>query len=164
MLARPVADFSYDLNDFTVDFSDLSSYGHIYTWDFGDGEFSYDENPTHTYSQNGTYYVTLIVANDYCEDDITIEIEIMVTGIEDLELAGVEVYPVPFSDYLIVDFKEAMGVVVVELYDVKGVKLLEREWIGEGQLELGVEGVVAGIYELRVLGKDGVFVGKVVKF
>lgn len=33
-------------------------------WDFGDGESSSDQNPTHIYSQSGDYTITLIVTDD----------------------------------------------------------------------------------------------------
>jgi len=52
---------------------------------------------------------------------------------------------------LILDFKQPMGVVNVELYDVNGVLLLEENWAGEGQMELALEGLVVGFYELLVL-------------
>ena len=40
-----------------------------YTWDFGDGEFAYVDNPTHIFNQNGTYEVKLTVCdnNDLCD-------------------------------------------------------------------------------------------------
>ncbi len=34
------------------------------SWDFGDGATSSDFNPTHTYSNSGTYDVSLIISND----------------------------------------------------------------------------------------------------
>ncbi|MEO2179733.1 MAG: M6 family metalloprotease domain-containing protein [Candidatus Poseidoniia archaeon] len=43
-----------------------------YTWDFGDGDFSYTDNPTHIFTQNGTYDVKLTVCdnNDLCDSMI----------------------------------------------------------------------------------------------
>lgn len=35
-----------------------------YTWDFGDGNISYEQNPKHAYSNYGLYTVTLIVRDD----------------------------------------------------------------------------------------------------
>jgi len=35
-----------------------------YFWDFGDGETSTEQNPTHTYPSSGTYTVTLTVTDD----------------------------------------------------------------------------------------------------
>jgi len=47
-----------------VSFTDLST-GKItnYTWNFGDGNRSYEKNPVHSYSSEGNYTVTLTV---YC--------------------------------------------------------------------------------------------------
>ncbi|MBQ4819024.1 PKD domain-containing protein [Aquimarina sp. MMG016] len=39
-----------------------------YTWDFGDGTSSNDANPSHTYSQSGSYVVTLIISDSISTD------------------------------------------------------------------------------------------------
>jgi len=48
----------------TVQFTDKST-GAItsWSWDFGDGETSTDQNPSHTYANHGTYTVALTVEN-----------------------------------------------------------------------------------------------------
>ena len=49
----------------TVDFTDLSTSGPTsWQWDFGDGNTSTSQNPSHTYDADGAYTVTLIVTND----------------------------------------------------------------------------------------------------
>ena len=46
-----------------------------YTWDFGDGTFSYDENPIHIFTTNGTYDVILTVRdNNNLEDSVILNI------------------------------------------------------------------------------------------
>ncbi|HDM25285.1 MAG TPA: PKD domain-containing protein, partial [Thermoplasmatales archaeon] len=68
----PMADFTWDptepYTNTTVNFTDLSidSDGSIinWTWDFGDGNISYEQNPSHIYTKNGTYNVTLTVTDD----------------------------------------------------------------------------------------------------
>jgi gliding motility-associated-like protein len=43
-----------------------------FTWDFGDGTFSNDENPVHFYDTVGTYYPSLTVINNLgCRDSLT---------------------------------------------------------------------------------------------
>jgi PKD repeat protein len=68
----PVADFTYSpdspiLTD-TIDFTDNSNDidGNIanWTWDFGDGNISYLQNPQHQYATEGRYDVNLTVKDD----------------------------------------------------------------------------------------------------
>ena len=72
----PVADFS--ANNTTINqgeaviFSDLSANNPTsWLWDFGDGNTSTVQNPTHTYSSAGVYTVQLIVTNSVGADTIT---------------------------------------------------------------------------------------------
>ena len=64
----PVADFSFAVNDLSVDFTDLSgdSDGTItnWDWDFGDSGISSAQNPTYEYASAGTYTVSLTVTDD----------------------------------------------------------------------------------------------------
>jgi gliding motility-associated-like protein len=57
----------------TINFTNLSvPSGDIWQWDFGDGGSSTQENPSHTYTGNGNYSVTLAVStNDGCDDTLT---------------------------------------------------------------------------------------------
>jgi gliding motility-associated-like protein len=48
----------------TINFTDLSSSGvSSWVWDFGDGNSSTLQNPTHSYSAAGSYTVTLVASN-----------------------------------------------------------------------------------------------------
>ena len=67
----PVAlpDFTYTIvNDNEVHFTNNSQEATTYYWDFDDGYDSYEENPVHTYTQDGLYYVTLYASNDNCTE------------------------------------------------------------------------------------------------
>ena len=68
----PIADYNWTplhptVND-SIHFMDLSydSDGTIvnWTWDLGDGNMSYDQNPVHQYAHASTYTVTLTVTDD----------------------------------------------------------------------------------------------------
>lgn len=59
----PTANFSYTKNGLTVTFSNSSINASAYKWEFGDGQTSTVVNPSHTYSNYGTYNVTLTASN-----------------------------------------------------------------------------------------------------
>lgn len=71
----PVADFEADkvVADVGEDiqFTDLSTNDPAeWFWDFGDGNTSTEENPVHSYSEDGSYTVKLTVTNDDGIDSI----------------------------------------------------------------------------------------------
>lgn len=76
VLDVPVPDFGTTQNNGTVYFSNQSQFGTSYEWNFGDGGASTDENPTHTYQEEGTYEVELIVTNECGASSITYLIEV----------------------------------------------------------------------------------------
>ncbi|WP_449405441.1 PKD domain-containing protein [Methanosarcina lacustris] len=64
----PVANFTSDVASenapLTVTFTDTSTgFPTAWSWDFGDGTTSTDQNPVHTYTSAGDYTVTLTVSN-----------------------------------------------------------------------------------------------------
>jgi PKD repeat protein len=71
--APPIASFTANVTrgnaPLTVQFTDTST-GDItgWSWDFGDGNTSTDQNPTHTYTEPGTYTASLTVSGPTGED------------------------------------------------------------------------------------------------
>ena len=49
LVNSPIPQFGTEVEYLTVSFSNTSTYGVSYSWDFGDGETSTDENPVHSY-------------------------------------------------------------------------------------------------------------------
>ncbi len=58
-------------NDLTVHFINESFGGDAYLWEFGDGDTSTEENPVHTYAQEGEYIITLTISSDSCESSFS---------------------------------------------------------------------------------------------
>ena len=73
---KPTAHFTYTpvsscLAPLTVNFVPVNSAFSAYQWNFGDGTTSTQPNPTHTFTSNGSYTVTLITTNsDGCKDTL----------------------------------------------------------------------------------------------
>lgn len=62
----PVAAFAANATDIcgqTISFTDLTGSATSWQWTFGDGTFSTEQNPTHTWQNSGTYAISLAVSN-----------------------------------------------------------------------------------------------------
>jgi gliding motility-associated-like protein len=57
-----------------------STNGSVYLWDFGDGNTSTEINPVHTYSNPGSFYVSLrVFSSEGCADSLTYNLPVSVT-------------------------------------------------------------------------------------
>ncbi|MEO0526964.1 MAG: PKD domain-containing protein [Bacteroidota bacterium] len=77
-MINPSASFTSEADFLDVTFSNTSVNGVSYAWEFGDGATSTDENPSHSYSEGGTFTVALTVTSetndsDTVTADITVE-------------------------------------------------------------------------------------------
>ena len=79
---RPFADFLVSarvvfIPDDEVHFRNLSENSTQFLWDFGDGETSTEENPSHAYLEEGKYDIKLVAINELgCADTLFREAEI----------------------------------------------------------------------------------------
>ncbi len=64
VFSQPEGDFTYQLSGNRVDFTQSTSDVLGFEWDFGDGGASTQENPSHIYSNDGTYDVQFTYYND----------------------------------------------------------------------------------------------------
>ncbi len=81
--STPCTEFEFNLLDpcsGEVQFSDLSNNDPTsWSWDFGDGNMSTDQNPVHTYTSSGTYTVVLTATNASGSNEY--ELEVMVSAV-----------------------------------------------------------------------------------
>ncbi len=71
----------------TLSFNNLSTYSNKYTWNFGEGTFSADENPIYTFHEAGTYKVMLDTEGDCATTSNSFK--------------TIEVHPSPIADFMI---------------------------------------------------------------
>jgi gliding motility-associated-like protein len=103
VLPLPTVDFTANNHyackgPFTVTFQDLSPNAVSWLWNFGDGNTSTQQNPTHTYISDGQYTVSLVITSSFgCQSNTSrpqyIRIEKPVVGISNAPNGGC----VPFS-------------------------------------------------------------------
>jgi gliding motility-associated-like protein len=77
VFAKPVSNFTAPVTtrcqpQLRVDFQDLSTNAVSWQWNFGDGNTSTQQNPSHAYNSYGNFDVTLITTNSFgCTDTLT---------------------------------------------------------------------------------------------
>ena len=76
--AVPVAGFGNNVNGATVNFTNTSTVGGVYEWDFGDGQgTSTEANPTYIYAATGQYTVTLTATNGCGSDTASVVVQVL---------------------------------------------------------------------------------------
>lgn len=147
--------YGWVATDLTVAFTNLSVGGSSWSWDFGDGNTSTLENPTHTYAQSGTYTVTLVVDGG-CGVNYNVIVDDLGTG--DLtDGFQVTLYPNPAESETTISFGEQVNdEMTVKLFGLDG-KLL-REYVvskGSNEITLSLKGIAPQMCYLLIVTPKG---------
>jgi PKD repeat protein len=99
IIPAAIPDFTFDINELSVQFTDSCTGGPIdsYAWDFGDGAASTESSPSHTYAAAGTYIVKLTVTNIAGSNTAAKEISVPSSLIPDFTF-NVTGFTVQFTD------------------------------------------------------------------
>jgi PKD repeat protein len=90
----PVAAFTFSCAGLACEFTSTDDSGVVaWLWDFGDGDWSDEEHPTHTYAEAGTYTVALLVEDaesllDLAMQDVTVTEPPPVLAVAALKVKG----------------------------------------------------------------------------
>ena len=78
VIANFIINITYPNAPLNVSFTDISmGTPNAWFWNFGDGTFSNEQNPTHTYLSSGNYSVTLKVNNENSTDTTVATINVL---------------------------------------------------------------------------------------
>ncbi len=123
-----------------VKFTDKSTNGPTsWSWDFGDGDTSSQQNPNHTYQHVGTYTVSLTATNQYGSNKKTKDNYIQATdvGIHNNKIEkSIHIYPNPAKTKLYIQFKNtSLRSITISVYDLSG-KLLYKNHYDNAPFEI----------------------------
>jgi len=159
----PTADFTSSATEVTlvggealVDFTNNSEGASSFIWNFADTTTDdANESPTHTFTEAGTYVVSLTVFNnDGCSDTHTLEIIVNEDTTSSNNkvsspLWDIALYPNPTQDKLTIDFalENAQNLTyrVVDLYG-RSIITTNPQIYQTGQVSLDISDISAGIY------------------
>ena len=153
----PVPEFTFvqDSNSFSMNNSSLNATS--YEWDFGDGTTSEEENPTHTYTEPGTYNI-ILTAKRHCMEvamQTTVEVEgsDSTLSITDMSIDDCIVYPNPATTSVMVkNVNERIEAIVI--YDVAG-RVIGARKVDDYSVQLDVQTLDKGLYIMRIITSTG---------
>ena len=167
ILGPPVPNFNWSANGPAVTFTNNSSGGQSYLWDFGDGTTSTEANPEHTYATPGDYTVSLTVTNVCTSVEKSETFNLTIVGTQELaEVSDIRILPNPTSG----DFR-------VELYSLLTTDIQLQLIDAGGRLVKSVPAITTpgtttvpftgldlpkGIYQLKVQTQSGVLAFSVI--
>ncbi|HNM26992.1 MAG TPA: PKD domain-containing protein, partial [Saprospiraceae bacterium] len=163
----PVAGFVYQTVSGTVIFGNQSNNALSYSWNFGDGSFSNEQSPTHTYTASGSYTVELTAINACGASTLQQTIQVIVSGLNDPSwLESFRLFPNPNDGYFSIDMSgQPQDEVAFTLFNAIGELVMrDKANFSTGHLLYRFEqgNLPAGVYSLGVQHGDRTFFVKVI--
>lgn len=155
------ADFFADITEgaapVEVFFTDLSENAISWAWDFGDGNTSTEQSPSHTYTMGGIFTVSLVVSNGEMSDTLTVNDLITVTGgtsVYQADNFSGRVYPNPSKGVVNI---EAPGIHLKQLqvFDLSGRQTIPFSTQAGNENAISIRIEKKGWYLLRLNDEKG---------
>ena len=161
--------FSASAAGLVVDFTDASTSTNTiedWAWDFDDAAAtSTDEDPTHTFSADGTYNVCLTVTDENgCEDTYCENVQVadITTSIAEAIENGMAVYPNPSNGEFVVEISGVEADVQLVVMDVTGRTVFTEGATLNGNFRKSLNlNVAKGTYLLQVATVEGLVTRKI---
>ncbi|MCX7697792.1 MAG: PKD domain-containing protein [Bacteroidales bacterium] len=97
-----------------------------YLWNFGDGNTSTDAQPVHSFSDTGTYVVSVIVQHGNCKDTAFIQITVLNSTSMSEVYSSFNLWPNPVSDQLHISSPFIIDQVVIRSLDGRTIMIYEK--------------------------------------
>ncbi|MBC7884250.1 MAG: T9SS type A sorting domain-containing protein, partial [Saprospiraceae bacterium] len=140
------ANATYNQTNNLVSFNNASVNSTQFIWDFGDGNYSNEKEPTHLFAP-GSYEITLIASNECDSDSLLLQIAITTGTIDGLD-SDIQVFPNPTSGKCTISFKDPIKSTIL-VFNMLGMKISEIPFSGQ-VYELDLSNFPKGMYFIRV--------------
>jgi choice-of-anchor B domain-containing protein len=154
----PTTEFSYAATDNVVDFfasAETQATTEAYYWNFGDGSFSKEQEPSHTYTEAGQFEVTLTTTNACGENTSTqiITIDESALGFEDEFQQDISLFPNPSAgNFSVKSGKQLNRIKKVLVYNTNGKLLHSQQFtVAASEQEVEANTLAPGYYLVKII-------------
>ncbi len=147
------ASFSFNhLGGGMYQFTDASLNGTTYYWDFGDGDTSTMQNPSHIFLTANTYNVCLTVVNDSaCGSSQNCQSVSFVVGQKEIiSSKEVKIYPIPAKRFFTVEIPTTFIEPTVVITDIVGKQIKTIEEVNLSKVKILTDEFNSGVYFVSV--------------
>jgi serine protease len=140
-----------------VEFTASSSEELTYFWDFADGNTSEEQNPMHTYTQEGTFVVSCIASNGACSDTSYIEMLVgsTVSIVEYFQSSESHVMPNPANQMVQINTRLNDDVTGISIYDMSG-RMVSNTTVSGNQAFIETKYFPEGLYMVFIQTSKGI--------
>jgi PKD repeat protein len=156
-----VAAFDFIANNENVILTNQSENAETFLWDFGDQTTSTEENPSHQYSQSGSYTIKLIAYIGNCSDTVSQIIDIEYTGIpKNISKKKMTIAPNPNKgSFMLKFFNTDNEQIEIKIFNTTG-RLVFHEKIDscnkKYSKQINLAKHAKGTYYLQLISKSGI--------
>jgi hypothetical protein len=145
------ANYTYSNNDLSVSFTLLNDNIDSVRWTFGDGNYSNDKNPNHTYANAGNYNVCVEIF-DNCGASDTLCKTNNFAGINDDFSSQISIYPNPAEKMVFIKCDPAFAGqrFIIIVTDILGREVVHREFTMKNEMMLDIRAFIPGVYPLTI--------------
>lgn len=137
----------------TVNFTNTSGHADGFLWDFGDGTTSIEENPTHTFPDNGVYQVSLVATNLCKSDTFSQALDLVTVGMSKTPTQmRVDFYPQGDGRYEVKALLTNQSALYLEVMNGLGERVFSRSCEGQRtyKLDFDLSNLSQGVYFVRI--------------
>ena len=166
----PTASYTNQNNGLISYLTDQSLNATSWSWDFGDGSpTDNNQNPTHNFPDNGTYYVRLIVGNACGTDTIIKQIYVnKALSVEDVNTdTQISLYPNPSKENITLKLDNPWnGEIGLKIIDMSGKTVRNAQFfkVGESiEINISVSDLATGVYAISINHNGNIYHARFIK-
>jgi len=134
----------------------------LWTWAFGDGDTSRQQNPIHVYKSSGYYNVTLYVANCFGMDYIIKNVPVSVGMKEQDKQMRVNLFPNPAEKEITLTWLDNQKIVSIKIIDGIGKELIGLDNLQNTSETINISDLPAGLYFVEVTSRKNLVYKKLI--